>query len=123
MSGPPRERLRPVFGEALFGLLGPLVWVAHFGAIYLGHHLACETGVPGGRAFDAFVLAVTAAAVVVLAFAALAPRAVRRMLHLDDSNAQVDRFIVAAMRLLSLLSLVGVLWAGTAVLYVAACAA
>jgi hypothetical protein len=110
-----------VFGEALFGLLGPLVWSLHFGAIYLGHHLACETALRG-RAIDVFVLAITGLGLGVLAFGTVAPRVLRRLAGLGDSGGDLDAFLLAAMRTLCLLSFVGVLWAGAAVLLVAACA-
>lgn len=112
---------RPVFGEAFYGLLGPLVWALHFGAIYLGHHLACETALRGGRAIDLFVLAVTGVAALVLGFGVAAPRITRRLMRLSDTSHSIDTFMTAAMRVLSLLSLFGVLWAGAAALFVAAC--
>jgi hypothetical protein len=108
----------------LFSLLGPLLWALHFGAVYGGQHVACAPPVSLSPALIriAIVVATLAAAAPLLA-GAVAPQRVMNVFSLTGYEDATRRFLAGTMRILCLLSLFGVVWAGSAALLLGACPA
>lgn len=98
--------------RAGFALTGPLIWAAHFLAVYTSESLACRWSEPA--AHDAIVAGATFFAIV----------AILGHIHRTGQNAdasEVDRFMRFTALALGGLSLIGVCWAGLAALLLGAC--
>ncbi len=109
----------------LFSLFGPLLWTAHFGLVYGGQHVGCATPVSLDPAWViGGIVAATFAAAAPLLVGAVWPHRLARLFGLTETdNSGVYPFLVGATRLLSLLSLFGVLWAGAAAAFLPSCPA
>lgn len=107
---------------AMFAYLmaGPLLWGLHLLLVYCAHTLVCALG--GRPALStAIVLAATAAAVVPLALAVAVQRRTGRLFGVGDDMA--DRRVYDSIsRLLGVLSLAGIVWAGVAAAALSSCA-
>lgn len=116
---------KPPFSEKSVGtvaiaLVAPsFIWGLHFAAVYAVQPVFCEIigGVRAGDGAQTAVIAVTAVALLALLLLILKPHAALRMQEADRSRP----FLTGIMRLLALLSFVGVLWAGSAVFFLPAC--
>lgn len=105
-------------GTFVFVLLGPIVWALHLAVVY-GMQISCAAAASRpsiGETLALAVLGATAAALAFLAVAAWRSHAAARMLRVRAS-----RFLERVMRLLILLSVVGIAWVGTAALVLPAC--
>jgi hypothetical protein len=107
---------------------GPIVWAAHLAIVYGAHTLLCARGYAGQMLLGvplapAIVVVATVAALLSLAGVMLAPRLKsappRRRADRDPPNS----FEVRVMRLLALLSAIGVAWAGATAFIIAPCLA
>jgi hypothetical protein len=111
----------------LYLMAGPLLWGVHLLVVYGMQSALCAYRLTGIAQLDpllvrALVVAVTVLVALALGFAAWRPRTTARLLRaavfLDGENGP---FMTAVMRLLVLLSLAGVLWAGAGALLLEAC--
>ena len=100
-----------------------LLWAAHFGMVYGGAHVACETvdGAIGEPLADIAVWGVTGLVVLVLVGIGLRARS---LLSAGESSgdANSNDFLVHVVHALTVLSLLGVIWAGAAVNFMPTCA-
>lgn len=99
-----------------------LLWAAHFGLIYGGAHVACATtdGPIDEPLADIAVWGVTGLVVLVLVGIGLRAHI---LLSAGESSgrASSNDFLVHVVHALTLLSLLGVIWAGAAVNFMPAC--
>lgn len=111
-------------GTVLIALIGPLmIWALHFSVVYGAHHIVCATlaGNYVGFWMQTVVGVATVSALLALLLLILKPDVVLRMKR-DEAMPKNSRlFLTDVMRLLALLSLFGVLWAGSAVFFFPAC--
>lgn len=119
-----RKRGERFWRATLFSLLGPLLWALHFGAVYGGQHVACaaETGL-SFQLIRTGIISATAVVAAPLLFASIAPRRTLKIFGLCGYDEPMRCFLAGTMRLLSLLSFFGVVWAGSAALFLDACPA
>lgn len=114
-----------IAGTLLFMLFGPLVWALYFLVVYGGHASFCAAGdrLPGmpAEVLPILLAAATAAAMALIAGALLWPSAPRRLLRAVPAGNPEAGFVTRVMRLLALLSLFGVGFAGIAMLIVPLC--
>ena len=124
--GPGDDRGSPA-AALLWLLTGPLVWSAHLLLVYGPQAALCAFRLTGIAGIDpllvrGLVLAVTVLAALALVLAlrwpARAARTLRAGSFLEGDNGA---FLIAVMRLLAVLSLAGVLWAGAVALPLPAC--
>ncbi|WEX75676.1 hypothetical protein PYH37_001327 [Sinorhizobium numidicum] len=116
----------PIARAILFLLIGPISWGGHFFLVYAFQSVTCA--LRGGN-YLVMSPAVVAAGVILLTlvFALLLllalrfPRPVARMLRYAPSGKDNQEFSIHVAQLLIVLSLVGVVWTGTAVLLPDAC--
>ena len=101
--------------RAGFALTGPVIWAAHFLAVYASESLACRWNEPA--AHDAIVAGATFFAIAAILLHA------RRTVRNTDTNGgcEAQRFIRLTALALDGLSLIGVCWAGLAALLLGAC--
>lgn len=106
---------------------GPLAWAGHLLLVYAPQAALCAFRLTGTAAVETSIVRVMVIGVTVLAASAMiaaiaAPRALARLLRatafLEGGNG---RFMIAVMRLLAVLSLAGVAWAGSAALVLPPC--
>lgn len=118
----------PIAGALSYMLIGPMVWALHLLLVYTPQAMLCAFRITGVAPIEPLLIRAAVGAVSVAAAAALLavlvrPRSIARPFRvgrvLEGDNG---RFIVAVMRLLSGLSLAGVVWAGAAALVLDACA-
>ncbi len=111
----------------IYLLAGPLLWAGHLFASYGLQSVLCALRSTGTTSVEPLLIELAVAAVTAIAAAALLltlwrPRGTARLLRaaafLDGENGA---FMVSVMRLLSALSLAGVLWAGATLLLLPAC--
>lgn len=121
-SKPPSSK--QAVGTVLISLIGPLtIWALHFSAVYGAHHILCAmlTDSRIGNLMLAAVSVATVAALLALLLLIVKPNVVLRM----DEEMAISKnslsFLTGVMRLLALLSLFGVLWAGSAAFFLPAC--
>ena len=113
------------FVRALLGLLaGPSIWAGHFGFVYGGHAALCGAGdrlpLVGRADLPWLLLAATGGAVMVLLALALSRRLTGRLIGTSDLPEEAD-FLVRVARLLSALSLFGVLASGAGMIVLPGC--
>lgn len=100
-----------------------LLWAVHFGLVYGGAHVACTTsdGPIGELAADIAVWGVTGAAVLALVGVGLR---VRSLLSggAGSGDENSNDFLVHIVQALTILSLLGVIWAGAAASFMPTCA-
>jgi len=109
-----------LFGTTAFVLAGLLVWGLHLAIVYGVHHLACARGVDA-PVVAAIVALATFAALGLQAALLAKPRWIASRLRPPPPDAPPGAFLEAVMRWLAVLGAAGVLWAGSAILFVAAC--
>lgn len=103
----------------IYLLYGPLLWALHLFAIYGPQSLFCTRGMAG--AVGPTVTAATLVAGLLLLVAIVSPRPVARLLRADRWEESQQGFLDRVMRLLSALSLFGVLAGGATILLLPAC--
>ena len=117
----------PVTSALLYLLAGPLVWAAHLFLVYAPQSALCAFRITRPVTIEpllitVYVAAVTALAAAVLVLALWRPGTTASLFRarrfLDGENGQ---FMISVMRLLSVLSLAGVLWAGATALLLDPC--
>ncbi|WP_027997641.1 hypothetical protein [Sinorhizobium arboris] len=120
MNDPVREP--PVAGAIFFLLAGPILWGGHLLAVYTFHAVACAAGGPWTTTIipGSIVVATLAAAGALLLAYAFPGKLAQVLRCADRGNDQP--FLIRAGRLLTVLSLAGVLWTGSAALALAPCA-
>jgi hypothetical protein len=96
--------------KPLLALLGPLIWIVYFMVIYAAQGLACRGQAPAGDAATIFVIVAT-----VLALGALLVALIRQ------GKTRGGDFLQRIAVPLTVLSLLGVAWAGMPALLLAAC--
>lgn len=117
----------PVAAAIFYLLAGPLVWAGHLMLVYAPQSALCAfriTGaaIAGPGTISVIVLAMTALSAVALVLALWLPTSTARLFHaarfLEGENGP---FMISVMRLLTALSLAGVLWAGATALLLEPC--
>lgn len=119
-SGRARGAGRSTAGTILMILLGPILWSGHFAAIYMIQSMLCAHEV-GVLAIQPIIALLTVAAAALIAIALGAPERTRGLFGTDGWSEDEQRFHWRLMTLLSVLSAVGVAWAGLTVFFVPAC--
>jgi hypothetical protein len=99
-------------------LLGPIVWAIHLFVIYFAHAVLCTRGVAAH--VSEFVIAIATLAALIAIGSHLLTTA-SRVRRIDD--AKTRRFQHRTSALLSVLSIIGILWAALTPIFVQACAA
>lgn len=111
----------------IYLLVGPLLWAGHLFSSYALQSMLCALGITGTASVEPLLIelvvaAITAAVAAALLFALWRPHRTARLLRAADFlDGENGAFMVSVMRLLSALSLVGVLWAGATLLLLQAC--
>lgn len=106
----------------VIALAGPLIWGLHFGIVYATHHLICLlTGNSAALWAQLAVIAATLVALLALLLAIVKPSILLRMTGSGSGSETSRSFLAGIMRLLALLSIFGVFWAGSAALFLPAC--
>ena len=114
-----RKHQAPVIGALVYILFGPILWVLQLAAVYGGHTLLCTGGAPLDLA-RLMVLATTiVAALILLAFLVAQRRAARFFGLLEDTSGR--RTYDSLSRMIGILSMIAIIWAGGAALVVTAC--
>lgn len=112
-----------IVGTLVFILIGPLVWALHLLVAYGSHASLCAVA-GAGRLADPlpWILGgVTLAAALILALALASPSTFRRPLRAARRDDREAAFATGVMRVLALLSLLGVLFAGIAMVILPLC--
>nr|CAD6438782.1 hypothetical protein REQ54_04750 [Rhizobium sp. Q54] len=120
------DRETSVAGAILFMLIGPIAWAGHFLLVYGGQAALCAFQNSGIFILpqiygSVLVVAVTVLVGAQLTYAAWKPESVARILRFDADEHDSQVFASRVMRLLTLLSLFGVFWAGAAAFFIDAC--
>jgi hypothetical protein len=116
-----------VASALVYLLAGPLIWAGHLFLVYAPQSVLCAfrfTGIAsvGPMLIQAVVVSVTVLAAAALLLTIWQPRATARLLRAAGFlDGESGAFMVSVMRLLSALSLAGVLWAGVTVFFLQAC--
>ncbi|MEF3077040.1 hypothetical protein V2P20_18590 [Methylobacter sp. Wu1] len=109
-------------GILLITLAGPLIWGVHFGMVYALHHFICLlTGNSAAFWAQSAIIAATLAALLALLLAVFKPEIIQRLVRYETAQKISQSFLTGVMRLMALLSVFGVLWAGSAALLLPAC--
>ncbi|WP_265518670.1 hypothetical protein [Nitratireductor luteus] len=111
----PPTRKPSTTGTLVYLMFGLLVWAAHLTIVYGGHTLLCALGFPP-EAASWLVIAATAGAMLVVVCFLTWRKPWARMTSLPP-----DRTIDLIARLIAILSLVDILWAGAAIAFVTSC--
>jgi hypothetical protein len=114
-SSPPTQTLRSAL---LVLLLGPILWAMHLSVIYFSHAVLCMRGV-SPRASEIVITVATVAAVLAMGWHLLHTRS--RLRRRCDTDTR--RFQYHTGSVLSVLSMIGILWAAFTPIFVQACAA
>lgn len=105
----------------LVSLAGPLAWAAHFGAVYGGQHVACETDTASRGMLALSIGALTVLAIGLLVFVLVkGPRLLRSHQPAAD---QTHPFLIDVSRGLIILSVFAILATALAAFILPACAA
>ncbi|MCT8989842.1 hypothetical protein NYR54_05980 [Chelativorans sp. SCAU2101] len=107
------------FAMLIYLMLGPMLWGLHLTLIYGANTLICALG-GGAAASRATVITATVLIAVPLSLVLLIQRRAGRLFGIADGRAG-QRTYDAISRLTGLLSLAGILWAGTAAAILSAC--
>lgn len=102
----------------MLALAGPLAWAMHLLVIYGTHAVMCSREV-SGRTSGIVIGAATLVALVVLAVVALWGRGPKAF----GPPGQTRSFLRNSMMLLAVLSAFGIVWSGSAMLFLPACLA
>jgi hypothetical protein len=110
----------------LFALFGPLTWGVYFLVVYGGHASLCAAGdrlpLIDAGALPLLLVTATVGALVILAIGLLSPPTVLHLLRAKPAPNEELAFLTAIMRVLTALSLIGVLLAAMAIATVPLCA-
>ena len=111
----------PVACVILFLLAGPILWGGHLLAVYTFHAVTCAVAGPWATAVvpGAIVAATLAAAGALLLGFSFPGKLAQALRCFDQGDSQP--FLIRAGRLLTVLSLAGVLWTGSGALALAPC--
>ena len=111
----------------VFLLAGPLLWVGHLFLVYALQSMLCAFRITGTARVEPLIVEIvvillTLAAAGALLLSIRQPRITARVSKASGLlKGENGAFMVSVMRLLSALSLVGVLWAGATVLLLETC--
>jgi hypothetical protein len=108
-------RTKPLV-ELLLGLGGPLIWVAHFTALYGGATLSCLEPRSTGGAFHTFALAST-----VLCIMTVGALVIWQGARVGDRNGDGTRFLRAISMLLGAAAILAIAWGAMPVLFLSSC--
>lgn len=117
----------PIAGAILYVLVGPIIWSAHLLAVYGPQSALCAFRLTGEMIVQTWIVSAGVGAVTVLSVAALLfvlwrPRQTARLFRAAGFlQGDQETFLVNVTRLLAVLSLAGVIWAGAAPLIVDPC--
>jgi hypothetical protein len=117
---------RRTIGTLLYLLAGPLLWAAHLTVIYGSQSSLCafdigETAAGNNSLATTVILVATAVCIGLVVAMTLRPQSIFGWLALGEVSP--DRpFLVWAMRLLSALSVLAILYVGLAAIILPACA-
>jgi hypothetical protein len=114
-----REHQAPVIGTLAYILFGPIMWALQLGIVYGGHTVICTSGAPAGFA-QIIVLAITAFAALTLLAFLLGQRHAARFFGLLEETAG-RRTYDSLSRIIGILSMIAIIWAGGTALLVTAC--
>lgn len=112
---------------SLFSLGGPLLWVIHFAVVYVVQHVLCSVyGNTAETTVTVLILIMSLLLVIALViYMVRAPALLRQVLHLDEGQNiyahHTLAFLHFMMRALAGLSLLGILWASVAVVFLTSC--
>lgn len=108
------------WGVTLWSLVGPLAWALHLALVYGVQHMVCA--VDGSHALvRPFVLGAGAVLVAALLPFALPSPPFSNRLHNTGWPVSTQQFLLGVMRLLVLLSVVGILWASAGAFFLPGC--
>lgn len=113
-------------GTVVIALTAPsLIWAVHFGLVYGIQPVFCVIlgGDRAGFWAQLAVLGITVAALLALLLLIFKPDAVLRLNGEGATPTSAGSFLTRVMQLLALLSVFGVLWGGSAALFLPACVA
>ncbi len=127
MSGTePFQTLRRTIGTFLFILAGPLIWALHLTFAYGPQSALCAFGEGTGNGYDTLAVAtvavVTLIAIVLAALAFVFDFTAYRLLAGVKPPDDQWPFLKSISRLLTGLSILAIVYAGVAVLFMAPCA-
>jgi hypothetical protein len=121
------EQTQSAPGTIVYVLLGPIVWAIHFGAIYFFQSLMCAREIAfdtvGNLDGQLMIVAATVAALAIVAAFVLAPERVAVAVKAASAGSDQRAFQTRLMRLLALLSAVGIAFAGWAAILIPSCPA
>jgi hypothetical protein len=109
----------PFLPIALASLAGPFSWVLHFAVLYLLEGFLCAQRSPPRGLVTAGIVGATA--VLGGCCLALVLRGRAWLRHAGANRTAMLEFLFHVCTLLSALSLLAILWAGSAVLFLSAC--
>ena len=109
-------------GSLAFLAFGPIVWALHLTVSYAGHASMCAVGpAEGSGALQLLLGLATFIALAILVVALLRPGLIRRLLRAMPETSPEAGFATTVMRFLGVLSLLGVSFAGMAMLILPLC--
>lgn len=107
--------------QSLLGLLGPLVWSVHLAVVYGAAHIGCALDSP---ALVRFIVGLaTLLCLAILFVAVVMPGRLWRQAIVGGPELADDtrRFLAGMMRLLAVLSVLGIAWAGASIGFLTPC--
>lgn len=122
MKEPAKEA--PTVSAILFLLAGPILWAGHLLLVYGVQSVTCVIGdgsVGPSALIQTSVALATLGAILLLCLALFFPGRLAHMLRYQTPDRDNHVFSVRVERFLSLLSLAGVIWSGSAVFLLDAC--
>ncbi|WP_151613541.1 hypothetical protein [Sinorhizobium alkalisoli] len=114
----------PIASAILFLLAGPILWATHLLLVYGVQSAACAVGnsaMAPSVLIQASVILATLGAILLLCFSLFFPGRLAHMLRYEMPEPHNRTFSVRVERLLSLLSLMGVVWSGASVFQIDVC--
>lgn len=105
----------------LAALVGPLVWALHLALVYGGQHLLCARGAAHNTVLWLVIISSIVAVMLLVPLLVASAPVLQRLLGGDQRPEPTQQFLLAIMRLLVLLSLAGIIWAGVAALLLPGC--
>ncbi|MBB2971395.1 hypothetical protein [Mesorhizobium sp. RMAD-H1] len=117
----------PVVGAILYLLVGPIIWAGHLLLVYGPQSALCAFRITGMAAAEAWLISGLVMGVTVIAMAAIAvilwrPHRTARLFRFHTASDDNRSFAISVMRVLGVLSLFGVAWAGATTLLLDPCA-
>lgn len=122
MKNPAQEA--PIASAILFLLSGPILWAGHLLLVYGFQSVTCVVGngaVAPSALIQTAVVLVTLGAISLLCFGLFFPGRLAHMLRYKMPDPHNRTFSIRVERLLSLLSLAGVIWSGTSIFLIDVC--